>query len=326
MKSALRLLLFFLLISIKLFSQTSAPVSKLIYLDSTWAEGTPDNYKYTRLVEDYFSSKESYVFKEYYKSTAIKSIGTTLNKDIIKRNGQYISYYENGKKQSTVNYSDNKKTGREFNWYENGEIKSELEYFNVKKGKDEITEVKTNNFWNPQKEQTVINGNGQIEQTDNYFYEKGEIKNGEKHGLWEGKNLKKKYSFIESYNEGIFISGTSTDENSNKFTYKTVLEKPIPAKGMDHFYKFIGKHYQTPKVEGLKGKVYITFVINEDGNPTKLRILRDVGYGTGEEAIKTIISYGKWIPGKMRGIPADVLYSLPITIQSTGRTNMIKYY
>lgn len=318
MKSILRVF-FLLLYFTKLSAQTPVPASKLIYLDSSYAETTEENYKYTRLIEKYYSDQNSYIFKEYYKSEVLKSIGTTLSKDNLKKDGQYISYYENGKKESTVNYSNNKKTGREFNWYENGEIKSELEYLNVKKGKEEVTKVKINNFWSTQKEQTVINGNGQVEQTDDYFYERGEVKNGEKHGVWEGKNLKKRYVFTESYNEGILTSGTSTDENNNQFTYKTVLEKPIPAKGMNHFYKFIGTHYRTPKVEGLSGKVYITFVINEDGNPTKLRVLRDIGYDTGPEAVKTIVNYGKWIPGKMRGVPTDVLYSLPITIQATIR-------
>ncbi|KAF2334406.1 energy transducer TonB [Flavobacterium daemonense] len=325
MKPILRLL-FFLLISFKLFSQPQAPVSKLVYLDSVGAETSAENSKYSRLVEGYFSDKERYSFKEFYKSSAVKLIGTTLNKDIIKRDGQFISYYENGKKQSVQNYSNGKKVGKEFNWYENGNIKSEIEYVTIKKNKEEVTEAKINNFWNPEKEQTVKDGNGQMEESQDHFYEKGEIKNGQKNGVWEGKNLKRKYSFTESYSEGVFISGTSTDENGNKFDYKTILEKPFPAKGIAHFYRFLGNRYQIPKVEGLSGKVYVGFVIDEDGNPTKLRILRDIGYGTGEEAVKTIVSYGKWVPGKNRGMPVAVLYSIPITIQTKGRTNSIPPY
>ncbi|TDP03774.1 energy transducer TonB [Flavobacterium sp. 245] len=316
-------ILFALLISIKLFSQTPVPVSKLIYLDSTWAESTPDNYKYTRLVEDYFSNKEKYIFKEYYKSAAIKSIGTTLDKDIIQKDGQYVSYYENGKKKSMETFSNGKKIGKEFSWYENGNIKSEFEYFDIQDGKSNF---KINNFWNPQKEQTVISGNGQIEEIGDYFYEKGEIKNGEKQGVWEGRNLKEKYSYTENYKDGVLISGTSIDENNNQYTYKFPFEKPIPAKGMSDFYRYIGRHYATPKVEGLQGKVYITFIIDKDGNPTKLKIIKDIGYNTGKEAIKTILGYGKWIPGKFKGIPKEVLYSLPLTIQATGKSNSTQPY
>lgn len=320
MKTTLRLF-FLLLISTNLLAQSSVPVSKLIYLDSTWAETTPDNYKYTRRIEGYFSKKEKYVFKEYYKSSAIKSIGTTLDRDIIKKDGQFVSYYENGNKKSLQIYSNGKQTGIEYNWYENGNIKSELEYFEIK----EENNLKINNFWNLQKEQTVINGNGQLEEIEDNFYEKGEVKNGKKQGIWEGKNLKEKFSFIETYEDGKLISGTSTDENNNKYNYKKLYEKPVPAKGISDFYKYVARHYQNPKIEGLSGKIYISFVIDKNGNPTKLKILKDIGYNTGEEAVKTIIAYGKWIPGKIKGITKDVLYSIPITIQ-TSKTNSAQPY
>lgn len=317
--------LLFLLISTKLFAQSTVPsVSKLIYLDSTWAETTADNYKYTRRIEGYFSKKEKYIFKEYYKSSAIKSMGTTLDKDIIKKDGQFVSYYENGNKKSLQIYSNGKKTGKEYNWYENGDIKSELEY-SEEKGKDEEKNVKINNFWNPQKEQTVTNGNGLFEETEDNFYEKGEVKNGKKQGAWEGKNTKQKYSFIENYEDGNLISGISTDESNNKYTYKKLFEKPVPAKGISDFYKYIARNFQNPKIEGLSGKIYISFVIDKNGFPTKLKILKDIGYNTGEEAIKTIVAYGKWIPGKNKGIISDVLYSIPITIQTT-KTNSITPY
>ncbi|MEN2414126.1 energy transducer TonB [Flavobacterium mesophilum] len=322
MKVILRLFFFFF-ISFRLFPQASTPVGKLIYIDSTEAESTPENFKYTRVVEDYFSAKKSYVFKEYYKSSKIKCIGSTLDKDIIKRDGQFISYYEDGKKKSMSTYSNGKKTGKEFNWYENGNMKSEVEYFD---NKDVKTNSKINHFWNPEKEQTVTNGNGYIEESGEYFYEKGEIKNGEKNGVWEGKNSKEKYSFKETYNDGELISGTSIDENNISHDYKDPFEKPLPVKGLENFYRYIGRTFKTPKVEGLQGKIYISFVIDKDGNPTKLKILRDIGYGTGEEAIRTIVGYGKWIPGKFKGIPKSVLYSIPITITATNKTNSIQPY
>ena len=113
MKLILHVFIFFA-ISTKLFSQTATPASKITYLDSSWVESTEDNYKYIRIVEEYFSDKKAYVLKEYYKSKALKMIGTTTDKDVIKREGQFVYYYENGNKKSTVNYQNNKKTGKEF--------------------------------------------------------------------------------------------------------------------------------------------------------------------------------------------------------------------
>ncbi|PWA11253.1 energy transducer TonB [Flavobacterium laiguense] len=65
----------------------------------------------------------------------------------------------------------------------------------------------------------------------------------------------------------------------------------------------------------MNGKVYITFVVEKDGSLSEFKILRDVGYGTGDEAIRVMKLCPKWIPGKIDGKPVRVLYSLPITIQ-----------
>ena len=188
MKIILRVL-FFVFISAKLFAQNPIAANKLIYLDSIWVPSNPENYKYTRLIEEYYSDKKSYIYKDYYKSGAIKYIATTLDKDIILNDGQTVSYYENGNKKSTVTYAKTKKTGTEFNWYENGELKSDIVYSQDKKGK---TQQKINNFWNPQKERIVTDGNGYYEDKSKNSEESGQIKNGEPHGIWKGKDFTKK--------------------------------------------------------------------------------------------------------------------------------------
>ena len=82
------------------------------------------------------------------------------------------------------------------------------------------------------------------------------------------------------------------------------------------FYKFVGNNYQAPEEEGLKGKVYVTFVVEKDGSLTDIKVIRDIGYGTGKEAIRVLKKCPKWTPGEQNGKKVRVLYSLPITIQS----------
>jgi protein TonB len=41
------------------------------------------------------------------------------------------------------------------------------------------------------------------------------------------------------------------------------------------FYKFVGNNYQTQK-KRLKGKVYVTFVVEKDGSLTDIKVIRDV--------------------------------------------------
>ena len=87
--------------------------------------------------------------------------------------------------------------------------------------------------------------------------------------------------------------------------------------GITEFYKFVAKKYKVPNVKGgLSGKVFVTFVVEKDGRLGDIKVIRDIGYGTGEEAIRMLKKCPKWIPGQQMGKPVRVLYSLPINIQT----------
>lgn len=107
-------------------------------------------------------------------------------------------------------------------------------------------------------------------------------------------------------------------EESDDQVYNTagIEVKPEFPGGMDKFYSFVGKNYRTPEEEGLKGKVYVTFVVEKDGSLTDIKVLRDIGYGTGKEAIRVLQKSPRWNPGIQNGKPVRVLYSLPISITS----------
>ena len=131
------------------------------------------------------------------------------------------------------------------------------------------------------------------------------------------KKAKLKFNFTENYDNGKLISGVSTDENGKNYNYSEVMQKPEPKNGIGSFYKYIGQNYYTPNVQGLQGQIYITFVVDKEGKLIEPKVLRDIGYGTGSEAIRIINKASNWIPGKIRGIPIRTMYALPITIQST---------
>lgn len=97
-----------------------------------------------------------------------------------------------------------------------------------------------------------------------------------------------------------------------------LTEKPEFPGGMENFYKYIGENYtkpRTPEEVKLSGKVYVTFIVEADGNLSDFKVLRDIGYGTGEEAIRVLKLSPKWTPGKINGEAVRTLYSLPIAIQ-----------
>jgi hypothetical protein len=111
-------------------------------------------------------------------------------------------------------------------------------------------------------------------------------------------------------------SAQDTTNVSNDIVYNTagIDVKPEFSGGMDAFYQFIGNNYKTPKVEKLAGKVYVTFVIEKDGSLTGIKVLRDIGYGTGKEAIRVLELSPKWLPGEQNGQKVRCAFSLPISI------------
>lgn len=106
------------------------------------------------------------------------------------------------------------------------------------------------------------------------------------------------------------------EEDNNIYNTAGIEVKPDFPGGIEKFYKFVSKNYQVPEEEGLKGKVFVSFVVEKDGSLTDIKVLRDIGYGTGKEAIRVLKTCPKWNPGEQNGKKVRVLYSLPISIQS----------
>lgn len=105
-------------------------------------------------------------------------------------------------------------------------------------------------------------------------------------------------------------------EDTSVHSLAGIEQKPEFPGGIEKFYQFVGRNYQAPEEEGLKGKVYVTFVVEKDGSLTDIKVIRDIGYGTGKEAIRVLSKCPKWLPGEQNGKKVRVLYSLPITIQT----------
>ena len=104
--------------------------------------------------------------------------------------------------------------------------------------------------------------------------------------------------------------------DNNIYNTAGIEVKPDFPRGNEKFYSYVGKNYQVPEEEGLKGKVFVSFVVEKDGSLTDIKVIRDIGYGTGKEAIRVLKNCPRWNPGEQNGKKVRVLYSLPINIQS----------
>lgn len=122
-------------------------------------------------------------------------------------------------------------------------------------------------------------------------------------GRQNGKNVRCSYSLPISL-------------QANVFKASEVDKKPEFIGGMQNFYEFVSRHYKMPEVEGLKGNVYITLIVEKDGSLTGIKVLKDIGYGTGEEALRVLKKCPNWVPAQHKGQKVRCSYSLPITLQS----------
>ena len=105
----------------------------------------------------------------------------------------------------------------------------------------------------------------------------------------------------------------------SKCINKSIEKQPEYPGGIEEFYKLIGINFKVPaeaSKKKLEGKAIIEFMVERDGSLSEFKIVKDLGYGIGNEAIRTIKLSPKWIPGTIDGKPARVLYTLPITIQT----------
>jgi protein TonB len=66
---------------------------------------------------------------------------------------------------------------------------------------------------------------------------------------------------------------------------------------------------------GIEGRVYIQFIVNERGEVENPVVIRGIGGGADEEALRALVQHAKFTPGMQRGRPVRVRYSLPIVFR-----------
>ncbi len=85
--------------------------------------------------------------------------------------------------------------------------------------------------------------------------------------------------------------------------------------GYQKMMEFIVSNIKYPDIarkEHIEGKVFVNFVIRKDGSITDVKILKGIGFGCDEEAMKVVKKMPKWKPGKQRNQPVNMYFNLPI--------------
>ena len=88
--------------------------------------------------------------------------------------------------------------------------------------------------------------------------------------------------------------------------------------GQQKLFEFLGNNLVYPQEAidaGVEGRVFVEFYIEKDGSVTDGKVLKGIGYGCDEEALRVVESMPKWQPGIQRGKAVRVRYTLPINFK-----------
>jgi protein TonB len=102
---------------------------------------------------------------------------------------------------------------------------------------------------------------------------------------------------------------------------KTLLfaeQQPEFNGGMEAFSKFLQKNLKYPSTAaraGVEGKVFVEFTVGTDGAIQGAKVVKGIGFGCDEEALRVITLMPNWNPGKQSGRPVRVRFTLPISFQ-----------
>ena len=121
--------------------------------------------------------------------------------------------------------------------------------------------------------------------------------------------------------EVIFEAPEIEDEEADQI-FQIVEDVPVPKGGLEAFYTYVAENldYPTQAIRmGVTGNVFLKFVVEKDGQLTDIQVIRGIGGGCDEEAVRVLESAPAWNPGKQRGRPVRVYMVIPIRFVLMGK-------
>ena len=101
--------------------------------------------------------------------------------------------------------------------------------------------------------------------------------------------------------------------------YTTAEVLPEYPKGLDKLNEFFKENFKNFNLKSslkgrFKGRVILQFIVEKDGSLSDIKVLRDLGYETGKEAVRLLKLAGKWNAGLQNGEIVRVRYILPVPV------------
>ena len=105
------------------------------------------------------------------------------------------------------------------------------------------------------------------------------------------------------------------EEEETQEVFFIVEEMPVFPGGEEALRKFIAQSVKYPVIaqeNGIQGRVFVSFVVNQKGEVTNVKVARPFDPNLDKEAVRVVESMPKWSPGKQRGKAVKVSYTVPI--------------
>ncbi|KAA8483116.1 outer membrane transport energization protein TonB [Arcticibacter tournemirensis] len=113
--------------------------------------------------------------------------------------------------------------------------------------------------------------------------------------------------------------GVTEGTNSNEPVDFNVVEKfPEYPGGMEAFARFLRKNLRYPASaaeNGIAGRVFLSFIVERDGSLTNIKVIKGIGFGCDEEAVRVLKKSPSWSPGIQNKQKVRVQYTLPLLFQ-----------
>lgn len=109
------------------------------------------------------------------------------------------------------------------------------------------------------------------------------------------------------------------EEEEEEVVFVVVESMPEFPGGQQALFKYLGDNVKYPVIaqeNGIQGRVICQFVVNKDGSIVDIEVVRSGGDPSlDKEAVRVIKSMPKWKPGKQRGKPVRVKFTLPVNFK-----------
>ncbi len=310
MFKSLFLLAFCLFWFVDVKAQQDNPPGTIIYFRNK--AGVPTDKEHVNDVifiypADSSSGKKLYPIKEFYIDGTVKLTGTSStssSRPILEGNG--ITYYPNGQKESVGNYKYGVLIGDVTFFYPNGKFNSIKNYDSEKRllitCKDSVGHV------------LAENGNGkwmEINYVDNNkIISEGPVKDSLQEGEWH-ETINDSIKLVTLYKKGEAILSDVHNQELNQIFAAVEQEPEFPNGGAAGFNNLLFHTIKFPSATGyIPGKVIVTFVVEKDGTLTNIRTLKSPNAGMSEAAENAIMKSPPWIPGMQNGLPVRVQFTI----------------